>query len=89
MTGLRRHAPGLPIHARAHDRERCSQLIGLGATVTVSETLEASLQLGAGALEVLGRSESEIRQLLQAFRETYFVRAGAAADPNASRCEAP
>ncbi|MDH3872239.1 MAG: monovalent cation:proton antiporter-2 (CPA2) family protein, partial [Gammaproteobacteria bacterium] len=49
---LRQHYPDTPIYTRGHDSSHCRELSKAGATLAISETLEASLQLGAAVLEV-------------------------------------
>ncbi|MDA5194790.1 cation:proton antiporter domain-containing protein [Govanella unica] len=54
VRAARELAPDLPIVVRAHDAGHCHVLMALGATASVPETLEASLQLGGRVLEALG-----------------------------------
>ncbi len=63
--------PTTPIYARARDKEHCKKLSDAGATITVSETLEASLQLGGEALTISDIPHDEVECLLEEFREVY------------------
>ncbi len=64
--------PTIPIYARGHDKEHCRKLYKAGATMPVSETLEASLKLGAAALNVSGIPDEEINNLIDDFCEVYY-----------------
>ena len=65
---LRQRYPNVAIHARGQDYQHCQDLIEAGATVAVSETLEASLQLGGEALKTAGIDAAETSALLDSFR---------------------
>ena len=69
---MRQHYPNIPIYARGYNIEHCQRLLEAGATLAVSETLEASLQLGGAVLEVNGISNEEVGRLLHAFRQEYY-----------------
>lgn len=69
---MRHHYPNIPIYARGYNIEHCKRLLEAGATLSVSETLEASLQLGGAVLEANGISNEEVRRLLQTFRQEYY-----------------
>jgi hypothetical protein len=73
VNSLRQHYPGIAIHARGHDRQHCDQLLQAGATLAISETLEASLQLGAEALKSMGVIEEDVAALIEPFRKDYYV----------------
>jgi monovalent cation:proton antiporter-2 (CPA2) family protein len=70
---LRQHYPDLTIHARCRDRAHCDQLLQAGATITVSETLEASLQIGAAVLRTMGVFEEDATALIESFRKEYYA----------------
>ncbi len=72
VQGMHHHYPELPIHARARDREQAIKLRELGATLAVSETLEASLQLGGGVLQSAGRSPEQVNELLDEYRRGVY-----------------
>jgi len=71
VATIHRLAPDLPIHARARDREHSRKLVTLGASHIVSETLEASLQLAAAALEAAGHPHDEVATLVDRYRDDY------------------
>jgi len=69
---LRQHYPDIAIHARGRDRKHCEQLLAAGATIAISETLEASLQIGAAVLKTMGVGEEDCTGLIEAFRKEYY-----------------
>lgn len=73
VATLRESHPHIEILARGHDARQCRRLRQLGATVAVSENLEASVELAREVLihEGVGANESEA--LLQAFRSEYYA----------------
>lgn len=66
---LRKHCPHLPVIARAQDLETSAQLLNAGAIHAYPESIEASLRLGAVALETLQVPGESIDQLLQGVRD--------------------
>ncbi|WP_300296912.1 cation:proton antiporter [Ferrovibrio sp.] len=60
--------PHLPVFARARDHGHAGHLRKLGATQVIAEAAEASLQLGALALEQAGLPEDAVRQRLERAR---------------------
>ncbi len=72
VASIRMQSPTIPVFARGHDLRRCRELKALGASFIVSETLEASAELGRAALLELGYEESEVMAILQRFREEYY-----------------
>ncbi|MCJ8323548.1 MAG: cation:proton antiporter [Rhizobiales bacterium] len=64
--------PEIPIYVRGHDKEHCEKLHKAGASISVSETLEASLKLGGAALTVSGINSETASDLLDDFREVYY-----------------
>ena len=68
------HYPDLPIYARARDLESGLALETLGATNTIPETLEGSLQLGTAALMTLGFSEDEAVHIADELRRDHYLR---------------
>jgi monovalent cation:proton antiporter-2 (CPA2) family protein len=60
--------PHLPVFARARDHGHADHLRKLGATQVIAEAAEASLQLGALALEQVGLPEDAVRQRLERAR---------------------
>jgi hypothetical protein len=68
---LRRHYPDIAIHARGRARHHCDQLLQAGATTSISETLEASLQPGGAVLDTMGVIEEDAAALIESFRKEY------------------
>jgi glutathione-regulated potassium-efflux system protein KefB len=69
VSHLRNTYPRVPIIARARDLVARSQLIDAGATQAFPEALEASLRLGAEALQMVGAPADNVDLLLQGVRE--------------------
>ena len=69
---VRQHYPDINIHARGRDRHHCEQLLKAGATIAVSETLEASLQISSAVLNTVGVIEEEAAVLIESFRGEYY-----------------
>lgn len=69
VTSIRRAYPHVPIIARARDLKASSQLIEAGAAFAYPETLEASLRLGATALEMLRVPTNDIDSVVQDVRD--------------------
>lgn len=69
---MREYYPDLALHARGHDRLHCDQLLKAGATIAISESLEASLQLGEAALSTMGVLEEDAIALIATFRKEYY-----------------
>ncbi len=69
---LRHLYPDLAIHVRGRDRQHCDQLLKAGATVAVSETLEASLQIGRAVLNSVGTFDEDTTALIESFRTEYY-----------------
>ena len=66
--------PGTPIFVRGHDMMRCQALKALGAHFTVSETLEASVELAREALLHMGLDGPDIEVALDDLRKDYYER---------------
>jgi len=69
MTYLKRVCPEVPVIARARDLEASSQLLKAGAVHAYPETIEASLRLGAAALQMLDVPAGDVDQLVQDVRD--------------------
>jgi monovalent cation:H+ antiporter-2, CPA2 family len=69
VASIRRAYPHVPIIARARDLKASSQLIEAGAAFAYPETLEASLRLGATALEMLRVPTTNIDSVVQDVRD--------------------
>lgn len=70
---LREAWPDLPVFARARDTKHAQQLEGMGASMTVAESLEASLQLSAHALSAMGVRREALEQVLDAIRLEHYA----------------
>ena len=73
VATLRQAHPHIEILARGHDATQCRRLRDLGATVAVSENLEASVELARAALLHEGVAADQGEALLQAFRAEYYA----------------
>ena len=69
---LRQQYPNIAIHARGHDRQHCEELLAAGATVAISETLEASLHIVEGVLDRMGVTGEKATVLIETFRREYY-----------------
>jgi monovalent cation:proton antiporter-2 (CPA2) family protein len=69
---LRQHYPRIAIHARGRDRHHCDELLKAGATIAISESLEASLQIGGAVLNSMGIFEEDAAALIESFRKEYY-----------------
>lgn len=69
ISYLGRMCPQVPVIARARDLEASTRLLDAGAVHAYPETIEASLRLGATALQMLHVSSENIEQVLQGVRD--------------------
>jgi CPA2 family monovalent cation:H+ antiporter-2 len=69
VSYLRKTCPQVPVIARARDLESSSQLLDAGATHAHPEAIEASLRLGATAMQILRVPPDDIDQLVQGVRD--------------------
>jgi monovalent cation:proton antiporter-2 (CPA2) family protein len=69
---MRQHYPDIAVYARAHDRNHCNQLLEAGATIAISESLEASLQIGEVVLSAAGILEDDATAVIDSFRKEYY-----------------
>jgi glutathione-regulated potassium-efflux system protein KefB len=69
VSFVREHYPQARVIARARDLQESSRLLEAGATQAYPEAIEASLRLGATALEMLGAPAENIDLLLQGVRD--------------------
>jgi glutathione-regulated potassium-efflux system protein KefB len=69
VSFMRQAYPQLPVIARARDLKASGQLLEAGATQAYPEAIEASLRLGATALEMLGAPADDVDLLLQGARK--------------------
>ena len=69
VTLLRSACPQVPVIARARNLDDSTALIQAGAAHAYPEAIEASLRLGATALQMLHVPVEEVEQLVQAVRD--------------------
>nr|WP_321528468.1 cation:proton antiporter [Sedimenticola selenatireducens] len=69
ISVLRNSCPQVPVIARARDLETSTQLIDAGATHAYPEAIEASLRLGAIALQVLQIPDKDVDLIIQGVRD--------------------
>ena len=69
VSHLRNTYPRVPIIARARDLQASSRLLEAGATEAFPEAIEASLRLGAKALQMVGAPADSVDLLIQGVRE--------------------
>ncbi|MGC1952230.1 MAG: cation:proton antiporter [Gammaproteobacteria bacterium] len=69
ISYLRRTCPQVPVIARARDLETSTRLLDAGAVHAYPETIEASLRLGATALQILHVPSADIEQVIQGVRD--------------------
>ena len=74
LRTTRRHYPGVPVHARARDWDAADRFTALGAEHAIPETVEASLRLGAAALQAAGVDEDERQALFDDLRAENFLK---------------
>lgn len=65
----REHFPALRVLARVRNRQHAFAARALGANIIVRETFQASLDAARQALEELGLSPSDAREMVRTFRE--------------------
>jgi monovalent cation:proton antiporter-2 (CPA2) family protein len=81
VGALHQAYPQVEVLARAADAAQCRQLQQRGAAVTVSETLEASLELARSALYRVGGKEHEAGAVLRRFKQRYYAEIARAGPP--------
>ena len=69
VSFLRDLCPQVPVIARARDLEASSRLLNAGATHAYPEAIEASLRLGATALQILSVPVDDIDLVVQDVRD--------------------
>jgi len=69
VSFLRSSCPHVPVIARARDLEASSRLLDAGATHAYPEAIEASLRLGATALQMLRVPANDIDLIVQGVRD--------------------
>lgn len=73
ISYLRRMCPQVPVIARARDLETSTRLLDAGAVHAYPETIEASLRLGATALQMLQVATDDIEQIIQDVRDWRYM----------------
>ncbi len=68
VSHIRNTYPRVPVIARARDLKTCSRLLETGATQAFPEAIEASLRLGAEALQMVGAPADNVELLIQGVR---------------------
>ncbi len=74
VASVRSKWPKLPVFVRAHDLTHSQELMELGATGIVPETLEASLQLASDVLHALGTPHDAVVPHMDRVREEGYAR---------------
>lgn len=69
VTLLRKACPQVPVIARARSLDESGQLVAAGAVHAHPEAIEASLRLGATALQMLHVAPGDIEQIVQGVRD--------------------
>ena len=65
--------PRVPVLVRARDRKHAAELALAGATSAVPETVEASLQLAAQTLRLLGIPQEAVTPLIENARDDEYA----------------
>jgi glutathione-regulated potassium-efflux system ancillary protein KefC len=73
VSHIRTDYPRVPVITRARDLVSSGLLVRAGATLALPEALEASMRLGAAALEVLGISSDDVEDLLRLARKEDYA----------------
>jgi Kef-type K+ transport system membrane component KefB/voltage-gated potassium channel Kch len=73
VAALRQIRPDITILVRGHNAEQCRTLRELGASLVVSENLEASLELAREALIREDGDAAEIETLILRFRDEHYA----------------
>lgn len=65
---LKSQFPDVPVLARAIDRRHSVELVRAGVEYQIRGTFESSMAMGSTALDILGASQSEIKEILNRVR---------------------
>jgi glutathione-regulated potassium-efflux system protein KefB len=82
VSHIRTAYPRITVIARARDLLSSGLLVRAGATLALPETLEASMRLGAAALEALGITSEDVEELLRSARREDYALVRSAARGN-------
>lgn len=66
---VRAHFPGVPVLARARNRQHAHRLMDLGVAAVRRETFLAALTLTQDLLETIGFEQAEVERTIRTFRE--------------------
>lgn len=80
VASLKKSNPSMSIYARGHSLQQCQTLRQVGASVAVSENIEASLELAKVALTTAGVGKHKSELILEEFRHTYYMQIDQAED---------
>lgn len=72
VVSLRKSNPEIHIFVRGHSLQQCQILRQVGASLAISENVEASLELAKAALTAVGIDENVRNYILAEFRRTYY-----------------
>ena len=72
VSSLRESNPDLAIYVRGGNSSECSQLLELGASAVVSDTIEASIELARMGLTSLKVDEKERKNILANYAHNYY-----------------
>lgn len=72
VSSLRQANPNLAIYVRGGNSSECSQLLKLGASAAVSDTIEASIELARMGLVSLKVDEKERKNILANYAHNYY-----------------
>lgn len=72
VSSLRESNPDLAIYVRGGNSSECSQLLELGASAAVSDTIEASIELARMGLVSLKVDEKERKNILANYAHNYY-----------------
>jgi len=72
VSSLHRAFPKLDILARGHNMDHCQSLREQGASLAVSENLEASIALAQAVLAKVKEDDAENDAIIDRFREDYY-----------------
>lgn len=72
VRNMRQHYADTPIYTRARDSRHSEELCKAGASNAISETLEASVQLGGAVLRANGLDNGKVTGILNDFRRDYY-----------------
>jgi glutathione-regulated potassium-efflux system ancillary protein KefC len=73
VSHIRTGYPRVPVIVRARDLVSSGLLVNAGATLALPEALEASMRLGAAALEALGITSDDVEDLLRSARKEDYA----------------